>query len=116
MRTTLPALVGALAIALSACEWSVATECADEQWDPTILTCESVTEAAQIRLAGVVGVTAVRIIGPEGCPPGGRGCAFPNDVAIVVAETASGRELSFVVTVEAGQGVAGPIEEFSPMR
>ncbi len=110
------ALVGTTVIILTACVWTAVVECDDIGWDPTVLTCENVAHAAEVRLDSIPDVTNVRINGPEGCPPGGRGCAFNNDVAIVALETASGRELSFLVTVEAGQIVAGPIEEFSPMR
>lgn len=109
-------LVAVTALVLAACEWTVEIHCDDGNWDPTALTCESVTQAAAVRLGGMAGVMTVEIIGPEGCPPGGRGCAFNSDVAIVAVTTMSGRELSFLVTVENGRVVAGPIEESAPDR
>ena len=106
----------ATALTLVACGLTPAIQCDDSRWDPTALTCESVAQAASAQLLAIPDVTHVEIIGPEGCPEGGRGCAFNSGVAIVAVATESGRDLSLLVTVENGRVVSGPIEESSPVR
>ncbi len=115
MKRMMPLIIAVL-LTLGACELTPTVRCDDGDWDPTVLTCESVARAASTRLGSIRGITDVEIIGPQGCPPGGRGCALQNDVAIVAVTTAAGRSLSFLVTIENGQAIAGPIEESAPAR
>jgi hypothetical protein len=115
MKTSL-LLIAAILSGLAACDLARVTRCDDRDWDPTALTCEGVERAASVRLQVISDITAVEILGPEGCPPGGRGCALNNDVALVVVTTATGRELSFLVTIENGRATAGPIQQSAPIR
>ena len=115
MKATVTVVL-ATVLALAACELTPAIQCDDSGWDRTGLTCDSVAQAASAQLLAIPDVRHVEIIGPEGCPEGGRGCAFNSGVAIVAVATESGRDLSFLVTVENGRVVSGPIEESSPVR
>jgi hypothetical protein len=119
MRVRLIAASLAAMLLVGGCTIFTSAECDLAQFDPAPrLTCDAALAAARGKLAGVSGVTGLRMQYGLPCPPNARCMAPSGDEATVYATLAAGGEVIVIVTIDATGVVtaqdAQPLPTFLP--